>query len=307
MESDIIINIKNINPFNLQMNLKGFYLNHKNIKYFISCNHGFSIEKIIINNKSYKRFTNCLWNEILFLKNFKCKNEYVFNNFLVKHIDSIKKFKVNNCTIQYTSTEYFPIAMLPSNPKNIYYKMKILDGKIKKGDSGSPVYLDSKRKKSLIGVVSKIEDDYVYVIPIIYVIKSLNKIDNKTIYTLNDLEKITYIKNKKIYENKMIYDNSFGKYIPLCCYINLYSDKNQSINVKMNNKCFMTLKFSKLETKIKNSYLYMIKKNNITLTSSFLRYLKEVNFRELLNNISKIFNNESCKIILNDIEYIITF
>ena len=68
MEIDVKFNVKSINNNVLQTKLKGFYINYKKINYFVSVNHNFSISSININKVIKKKFTNCLWNEIVYFE-----------------------------------------------------------------------------------------------------------------------------------------------------------------------------------------------------------------------------------------------
>lgn len=297
MEEDIVLDVKSFDQNEVKLNLKGFYFFNQNKYYFVTLNHCFSICSALLNGKIRKRFTNCLWNEILFLNSLPDKNQFVFKNFLVKQIDPRVYYKFSDGTLKFQSNEYFPIGMLPNNPRNLYYKMEIISGKINVGNSGSPVY-DSK--ENLIGIISKNTTKYVYIIPIIYLIKSLSKKDNKNIYSVELDKNIRYINNYKINSSNKIYYNSMNSYLPIDCYLNLITDKNKKILVK--NKLLMEkiLKSKIYENNILNSFDYIVNINNIKLTSSLLRYLKEINENQIIRNLHNIFNKKEFFVSIND-------
>ena len=307
MENDVQLNIKSFDNKSLQTNLKGFYFNYKNNSYFISCNHHFAIKSIIVNNKEKKRFTNCLWNEILFCKSSIKKDQFVFKNFLVKQIDSKTNYKTINSSMNFVRNEYLPSGMIPGNNLNLYYVMNLNNGKIKKGDSGTPVYCKSNGNIKLIGIVSKTSDNLVYVIPIIYLIKSLNRKDNNNIYTINNIDNLSYLNNYKIYSNNNIYENSINNYIPISCYINLHSDICKKIIVKNKSLRETKINFCKLESNIINSFDYKVENNTIYLTSSLLRLLKEINERVVVKNFINILSKTEFEICINKKIYTVKF
>ena len=192
--------------------------------------------------------------------------------------------------------------MLPDNPTNLYYKMKI-PFKCRSGNSGKPIY---NSKQQLIGILAKEENDYIYVIPSIYIIKSLSKNDNNNIYYFDFDSTITKI-NKYIIKENSIYHNSLKSYIPIDTYFTLEGDKHSNCIVESTKYKKKVIQYKKYFPRILNSHNFNIKKTNIICSSSFLRYLKEVENDILIKNFDNIINFKNFSIKLNNIKYNIMF
>ena len=98
-----------------------------------------------------------------------------------------------------------------------------------------------------------------------------------------------------------------NNYLPLDCYINLISDKNKKIIVKISDKIKKQIKFNILKNNILNSFEYLIYNDKIKLTSSILRYFKEIIEDQIIRNIFNIFNQKEFFIILNNKKFVITY
>ena len=116
--------------------------------------------------------------------------------------------------------------MLPDNPKNLYYTMEALTP-LEEGDSGKPIY---DKNKNLVGIFAKKEGNFVYVIPTIYILKSIEKVDNSNSYSLTDLNLIKKV-NHSIVKNKCIYYSNFKSTIYLETYLLLEGDKNKKVTI----------------------------------------------------------------------------
>ena len=112
MELDIQFKLNNLENYNLNLELKGIYLRYESEIYFISTHHGYSIDKIIINDNQIDNFIICNWNEIVFSKIDKnsIKDQFVFNSFSVKQIDSKTKYFVDGYELKFIKNEYLPIC-----------------------------------------------------------------------------------------------------------------------------------------------------------------------------------------------------
>ena len=158
----------------------------------------------------------------------------------------------------------------------------------------------------MIGIFSKIDRNYIYVIPSYYLIKSIEKLDNNNIYTINeDLNNISKMDFNLIKKNK-IYHNSFITYLPIDCFLNLELDKNKTILVKHNNKSKI-VKSQIYKSKFNNSYQIKINDNIILFSSSFLRYLKEIEIDQLIDNFDSILNLRDFKVNLNNNNFNVLF
>ena len=304
---EVTMNLNNIKPYSMDMISKGFYIKYKKETYFVTCNHSFSIKSLKVNDKTYTNFTNCLWNELVYFSTdvVKKKDHSIFSIFSVKQIDSSRQYFINNKEVKYIGNDFLPLHMLPKNPNNLYYRMKIVDRceEISEGDSGSPVY-DSQNR--LIGIFSKIDGNYIYVIPSYYLQKTLTKLDNKNIYTINEnLNKAKKIDFNLIKNNK-IYHKSLKIYLPLDCFLNLELDKNKRINITKEGKSKI-VKSNVYKNDFNNSYQIEQIEDNIYFSSSFLRYLKVIEEKQLIENFESILNLRNFKINLNNKSYNILF
>jgi len=304
MELDVKFKLNNIKNYNLNLELTGLYLKYETDIYFISTHHGYSIDKIIVNNNILNNFTICNWNEIVFSKINKdsLKDQFVFNSLSIKQIDSETTYFVDDIELKFIKNEYLPINMLPDNPTNLYYKMKT-PFKCRSGNSGKPIY---NTKKQLIGILAKEEDEYIYVIPSYYILKSLTKNDNNNIYYFefnNTIKKI----NKYIIKENNIYHNSLKTTIPLDTYLTLEGDKQISCIVECTQYKNRFIQYKKYLPKILNCQDFNIKNKTIKCTSSFLRYLKEIENDILIDNFNNIIKHKRFSIKLKNITYNIIF
>lgn len=261
--------ISTLNCFNI-------YYNKKN--YIVSVHHGYPIENVIIDNVMISTFNNMVWNELLIIEDNTIP-QFVFKKFSKKQIaDNEYYYFGENNRLKFITNHSMPLNMIPGNPRNLYYKMKSLNTQIKKGDSGSPVYCSNNK---LVGIISKIEDDIVYIIPVIYLLKSLEKYDNMHIYIPNrdTLDDIVKIDNFNV-ENKMVYHSSLKTNILLDTYFVLEGDVSNHIVI--NDEI---LEYKVFNNNIINNNEIIISKNNIKITSALLNLIKLINDNKKLINI----------------------
>lgn len=268
---------------------KVIYIKYNKNNYIIGIHHGYPVSTICIDDmtESIDGYTICNWNEILFKSVTPTEDQFVFNNFNKKQIDSKQYYYCGTKRFQYVDKYYFPINMLPNNPKNMYYMMKCLNDTIKPGDSGSPIY---NQDKQLIGIISKTKNDTIFVIPVIYILNSILKNDNNNIYMI----KCRDLKNIDMYnvKNNKIYHPSLKTYIYTETYFTLEGDKDKKLLI--NN---MDANYELYINKI-NSHKYISSNNKIIITSGFLNILKLINkelliiiFRNLKNKTNITFDN----------------
>lgn len=301
----ITLNLDNLPSYDSTSNLNSICINYEGIKYLITLSHDLPIKTLTIKDTVTSQFTSCFWNELVFSPNYEAtKNQFVFKQFVKKQIDSSGHFYMNETDeLKYIGNTFININMLPENPRNMYYMMKSDDTVIRPGDSGKPIFNQANK---LVGIISKTKDDIIYVIPIIYIIKSLSRIDNKNIYTLK-LKNIQKIKTSHI-KNNMVYHNSLKSYIPVDVYLNLEGDIGKIINVTTKSSITKNCKFTTFNSVIKNSNALEIKDNNIKITSGLLHYLKLVDNIEM---VVEIFKNMGKKKRLSwsidDVEFYLSF
>jgi hypothetical protein len=274
--------------------VKGFLLNYKSNKYIISVHHGLPIldtQDILI---------NCSWNELLILNN----SSDLLN---LKEIKQLK-YKIppinNNLYIMYNYNNEIKLIIedytlininnLPTNPQIIYIKASIISYQdTLKSLSGSPVF---NIYNKLIGIFCKQENNYVYILPTYYIIKTLEKKNNYSIYNINFNEPIKNI-NNYIVKNNTIYHASLNMNIPLNAYFLLNGDEDNSILINKNYR----IKYTDItnELPISNDRNIIEEDNVFIVNASLLLFLKLLNPNIIKNFIEFIKNHLGEKILLS--------
>ena len=245
-----------------------------------------STEKILLHTKK-----NVYWNEIMIFNNLEKKNTLnakVIKSYRTKFVE--KKTPINiiiNNRKETFVTEYYSIIQNSICQKNYYLHFLIsedindFDSLINKfkGLSGSPI-LDNN--KNLIGIFCKvkIEDNKLYglVLPIIYLIKTLDKIDNEHLYYLNveipDINKIGKYKIKQHSPETLhkIYYLPINCEIPLDIYYNFEGDIRKTIKCKEKNGDITIFEYEKYN-KYDITNKIIKKENNFKLNTGLLTYL----------------------------------
>ena len=192
------------------------------------------------------------------------------------------------------------IDFIPFFPRIIYYILESTEEIIKEGDSGKPVY---DINNNLVGIVCKSFGNKVFILPVIYLIKTLEKKDNKNLYYLEDGEKIKRI-NKYYLKDMKIYYPILNMKISMDVYCVLEGDINKREYIVIDKEL------------VKKEYsVYNIKKDtNIEIDINFriddkqCKYLVVnnvlLNYLKLINKIkfcTDIFENKINKIKISSI------
>ena len=294
----------------------GFQFKYKGISYIISVHHFLPITKTELDINSevveLKKTTTINWNELSIFDNPDSKfllNTKSIKNYRLRFLkeNTIIKMEVDNCIEKYS---YYDtnIYVHPSRIKNIY--IRFLIGKYKKSDitnvqntyqglSGSPV-LDTENK--LIGVFSKIgfdksnndksNDDiitfYGYIIPSLYIIKSLEKKNNEAIFQMN-LDSFDNLKLGK-YDVQKNKDNQYSIHyrpsnikLELDMYFLLEGDDNKKItSLDTKTKTNKELEFVKFDYFDFNCELVRNEKNQYKLNTGLISTLLKSRYRTQL-------------------------
>jgi len=252
---------------------------------------------------------NVYWNELMIFNNPDKK--YTLNTKVIKSYRTkfVKKgtpvnMIINNKKNTFVS-EFYDIIQSSQWQKNYYLHFLISDVKDNfnelkynfSGLSGMPVF-DNERH--LIGIFCKIKsiDDKLYglVLPVIYLIKTLDKEDNENLYYLNidilNIDKIGKYKIKQYLPNTeyKIYYLPIKYEIPLDIYYSLEGNVNNTIKCKEKNDSITLFNYEKYENyDISNK---IIKKDNkFKLNTGLLTYLvsnkMESEYIMILNNYIK--------------------
>lgn len=273
---------------------EGFIFKYLNQKIIVSVHHFRPIiaslinstEKILLHTKK-----NVYWNEIMIFNNPEKKdtlNIKVIKSYRTKFVEKTTPINIiiNNRKETFV-TKYYSIVQNSPFQKNYYLHFLIsedisdsnlLINKFK-GLSGSPV-LDNN--KNLIGIFCKVklEDNKLYglVLPVIYLIKTLDKIDNEHLYYLNieisDINKISKYKIKQHSSETLykIYYPPTNCEIPLDIYYSFEGDINKSIKCKKKNRDIVIFEYDKYD-KYDITNKIIKKENNFKLNTGLLTYL----------------------------------
>jgi hypothetical protein len=237
---------ESINRISLNVWFKGFRFNNR----IISVTHGKPIDEDTIYHKEDKLtvVTNVVWNELLILEDIPIGSKKSSDPEPKKFTDAdirLKLPKVDINLILYNNLELISFSVinydflclngLPTNPRCLYVKAHTTNCINLQSLSGSPVFTTDNK---LVGVFCKQSiingNNYIYILPIYYVIKSISKIDNTGIYGIDYTDDIYKI-NNNIVSNGEVYHKSFHHKIPLDVYYLLEGDCSNNIIINKVN------------------------------------------------------------------------
>ena len=301
---------------NVQAYGYGFVFNYKDSSYIISISHFLPIIKTELDINSeiveLRKNKNIYWNEVAIYNS--PDNKFLLNtkpikNYLKRCIEknTILKMEINNNVEKYyyydTSVFTHPISRI----RIVYMRFligefnknsdfKVLQNKYQ-GLSGSPVL---NIYNQLIGIFSKIvfdksNDDiisvYGYILPSIYIIKSLEKKNNESYFQINlDLFENLKIGNSLIKKDK---DNNYSIYysqlrinIPLDIYFSIEGDDNKKINsLDTKRKIEKELEFVKYDYFDYSYNLIKNDKNQYKLNTGLISILLKSRYQSQIINI----------------------
>jgi len=281
----------------------GFIFNYEQKKYIITVDHGYSISKlyIYIKVKNIKYKTNIyqqpVWNELLLLKvpHNILKNGQIYKKYRLKIPNMDEKLHLeNNITFLYKGIEKIYLNMLPSNPKIIYLKVLIINSKYIPSYSGLPV-LDKDNK--IVGILSKMDSNYAYIIPIYFLIKVFKRNNNYGIYMPDIIEsKIQKINTYNVVDKK-IFHPSLSLKININTYFLIEGDENKTdLFLLKNIKEPEQIRYYNINSKLKicNEQNIIFNSNSLVkINSSLLLSLKQKNIpgQKICNILNIIMNN----------------
>lgn len=250
----------------------GFIIKYDSKHYIVSTHHFLPIFDTNLNTHSkkikLKKIKDIYWNELNIFEppDFK----YLHNTTVIKNIKTrflepktLVKLQMNENIIKFEKSYFecidyttnFPNIM--SNLSNIYLRFDLgkkqdyLNLNKLMGLSGSPIL---SKDDSLVGIFCKfeIQDDNIlgWALPSIYLIKSLNKIDNKNLYYI-DYPSFDNIKIGQ-YDVQLISNTYFIHYlpvntkIPLNIFFTIEGDENKKVQIKdMSKNEILSVTFKK--------------------------------------------------------------
>lgn len=227
----ITLKITNIiDNSNYESLTSGFNFKYKEINYVVTVHHGQLIDNLKIEDNNYNamddQVINTIWNELLIIKNTHANNYKLFKNYRLyaPHKNEILFIKSNvNVKIKMINYEFINLNNMSYNPYNLYLECEMNEIiSDLKSLSGSPVITKDNR---LVGIMSKFNmiKNTVYIIPVYYLIKTLNKKSNDEIYGIN-FEGIENVP-------KTLYNKFLKVDLPIETYMMLEGDQDKQYKI----------------------------------------------------------------------------
>jgi len=268
---------------------EGFLFKYLDETVLISVHHFKPIVTTLINTSDktlLRTKKNVFWNELMIFNVPDKKytlNTKVIKKFRTRFLEKSTPINmyINNKKETFASECYKVLQHSPSQ-KNIYLEFLISDNPENrntiiskyKGLSGSPVFDDDE---NLIGVFCKIKSNknqlYGLILPIIYLIKSMEKKDNEYLYYLNTNDTpISKIGKYEIKNSEKIYYLPVNDEIPLDIYYSIEGDIHKSIRCKEKSGALNLYEYKKYDNyDITNRIIR--KDNKFKLNTGLLVYL----------------------------------
>jgi hypothetical protein len=314
--------IDSINSTKSKGTSEGFLFKYNNITHLISVHHFKPIIQTIVgsSDKSFLRHENhILWNELQIFN--EPDEKYTLNTKIIKTYrlrfnepKTILNIYINNRKAQFASCGYNIVYHTPIQ-KSIYNQILLEESFTKemiskyKGLSGSPVF---DNYENLVGIFSKINviDNklYGYVLPVIYLIKSLDKTDNENLYYLNinDYENLKIGKYEVLQNEEnipTIYYNPINSKIPLDIFYSFEGDVDKNVickNIQLKKYEFQKYDNFDISQKIiKKDDTFKLNTGLLTylisngMDSQYQKIINEyISKNVIINNIWLKFNNE---------------
>jgi hypothetical protein len=277
----------------------GFDFNYNNKNYIISVHHGLPIINSLLDDIELEILHNPIWNELIIFNNSKIIKKTNYKNKLPKIGDILY---INDIVITVCDYIFINLNGLPTNPRNIYIKAHSND-EIFKSMSGLPII---NSNNDIVGILCKTDNDNnVYILPIYYLIKVLEKKNNNSIYDINtdDINQDEIIKiNTNIVKNNKIYHLKLKNYIYTDTYYLLEGDSEKSIKINDNNVEFQDITN---DLTISNNRYLEIFNEQFLLNSCLIKIIHEefpCIFREFFNFIKENSENKILVKYTNEIE-----
>ncbi len=311
----ILLKINSLTDELFEIETSGICIQFNKKYYMVTVHQGLPIKEvqITLDRKifDFKKFIICGWNDLIIVSlDFKPSNLFVFKQFVKKQININSKLEFDSNLVKYIENDSMPICMIPSNPTNLYYKIKIERDKIKDGDCGKPIHINNR----LIGIIGKVMEDIVYVIPFIYIEKSLEKKDNSTIYTINCTCDTIIKFNKFKQQNNSIYYKKMNCIIPFDTFIVLEGDIDIYYNVLTNvqkNKQPKRDMFIPFENKliVNSNQISQINEISIQINSCFIHLIKLCyKDEQLIKEVfDKMENHQRIDYTIKNVKYVLYF
>ena len=287
---------ESLNDIAIESSFKGFILSYSGSEYIISVHHGKPIKEI-----SHPIIINSVWNELLILEKKTQDESLIIKNIKLSIPKTTEKLnlsfnKATKIKLSVSGYKFLNLNNLPTNPRCMYIIAQMEENKNLQSLSGSPVFNNDNK---LIGVFCKQLNNEIYILPSYYIIKTLIKKDNNSIYGVNFEDSIKKINNFNI-SNNSIYHKSLNTYIPVDAYFMLEGDIGKELLI--NNEhvhrfvdIHNSLPITNERTIVKDGSKYVV-------NAALLILLQMINKRIIINLIDFVKNNIGKKmyVVINE-------
>jgi len=295
---NISYELETLEEIEINIDIKGFILNYNLENYIITLHQWYPIKTIKVEDKIVDNVIQSSWNELVVIKD-------TFENLQCKIIKNIKNVLPNKDQILFCNDDILTVIDYQHrNINNLHIYPRILYIKAicnKIQCPGTPVF---QKNGKLIGVISNIINDFAYIIPTYYIIKTLQKESNDKIYMIYD-KNITKINNFNV-KNNYVYHKQMSIKIPLDMYFVLEGDKHNTICINKSEE----YNYSEMENIMISNERYLVKEgDNYVVNATLLITLKVINkcifcdffdFIQLIDANKFLLNVVQCD-ILNDV------
>jgi hypothetical protein len=299
------------------LEFNGFMINYENKNIIVSINHNLPVSfediEVKIDRKIFFKthiIHRPLWNQITLLK---CPESIKLSNKTIKNLKFCckieEKFYMSNkkIVLRYSRQKYLPFANFSfgNTLPVLHYACVAVENQPSRSDSGCCVY-DEKGK--IIGIFTsgvKTSDNKIlfFILPIVYLQKTLIKKNKKDIFFLESDRIITKVNNYYVRKH-LIFSRQLGMNIPEAMYYMLEGDDRKEENVRLeDDKSDTKIVYNIINNKIKvkNSDKIEYIDNNYIINIPLLKVLKLFNKKELISEIFKNINNiDKIKLRIND-------
>lgn len=274
------VTIKNNGTLPFEIELKGVLLRYNKIIYLTLPHLGLDVEEVEFNGKNYSEFKYSHWSENIIIvidKDDILRDQYIFGTFNKKCIDSYgNKYNIGNSPVRWNTFEYLNVNMMINNPEILNYKMTFDGDKPKMGE---PLYFKNK----LCGIGGRVTNDgKVYVLPITFIIKSIDNESNELYFTdSKNIKSIRYgSKNYNVYD-ELIYSPELNLHVKLDTMLLYWSNEKRKILI--NNDI--------------NQYIKFKKKSFVKNNTNLLHWTRLFN-EDVMNSILENFDTRDKKTII---------
>jgi len=281
--------------YKIKSSSSGFIINHNNINHLVTVHHFYPLDlnNIYLNKKTkLEVFIRSHWNELLILNfpdNISIDSTiYKLNNFRLIIPKVNEDVFISNKKTKVIGFNYFPIGMIPGYPR--VKIIEVLSNKDSDVMSGLPVF-DSKSK--IIGIITKGGEGKIFVLPIIYLLKTLSKSDNINVFYIECNHQISKI-NRYNVKNNIIFTKALQS-IPIDCYFLIEGDKDKKEKIFENNTDYNLVNYTNVTEKMLISLecdFIRDKDKKYKVNVALMKYLLLIKRKDVIEKILKKIEND---------------